>query len=120
MGTLRDTTDASFEQDVLAATGTVVVDFWAPWCGPCVALTPHLERIAATLPPELRVVKLDVDTQESTPARLRVRGLPVLIAFRDGQEVARIQGAKSPREVERWLRDLGGGSDQVAAAARPQ
>src|SRR5690242_14735064 len=104
MGNVSDVTDASFEQDVLRAPGTVVVDFWAPWCGPCVALTPHLERIATRLGPDLRLVKLDVDTQEATPARLRVRGLPVLIAFRDGREVARIQGVKSPREVERWLR----------------
>jgi thioredoxin 2 len=117
---MGDVTDASFERDVLGAPGTTVVDFWAPWCGPCVALTPHLERIASTLGPDLRLLKLDVDTQEETPARLRVRGLPVLIAFHGGREVARIQGVKSPREVERWLRGLESGSDEITPPARAQ
>jgi thioredoxin len=120
MAALQDVTGPTFAQDVLEAPGTVVVDFWAPWCGPCVALTPHLERIAARLPAELRVVKLDVDSEPETASQLRVRGLPVLIAFRGGREVARIQGAKSPRDVERWLQGLAAASDEVEAAARAE
>ena len=103
---LKDVTDSSFERDVVRSRGTVVVDFWAPWCGPCLALTPHLERAAEPLAPETRVVKMDVDSQPQTPARLRVRGLPVLVAFRDGSEIGRLRGVKNPREVEHWLRSL--------------
>ncbi|HZR97200.1 MAG TPA: thioredoxin domain-containing protein [Chloroflexota bacterium] len=121
MAALHDTTDATFEHDVVGAAGTVVVDFWAPWCGPCVALTPHLERMASKLPPDVRIVKLDVDSESAVASRLRVRGLPVLIAFRAGAEIARIHGVKSPGEVERWLRSLADGrSHEIDAPARPQ
>src|SRR3954454_12706461 len=100
MANLADVTDESFERDVLQAAGTTVVDFWAPWCGPCLKLTPHLERFADALGDETRVVKMDIDSQPDAAARLRVRGLPVLIAFRDGNELARLRGVKSPRELE--------------------
>jgi thioredoxin 1 len=108
MATLPDVTDANFHDAVLADRGTVIVDCWAPWCGPCLALTPHLERLADELPAGTRLVKLDVESQPQTTARLRIRGLPVLIAFRAGQEAARLRAAKSPGTIKRWLRELAG------------
>jgi thioredoxin len=108
MADLADVTDSNFEAEVLHAPGTVIVDCWAPWCGPCLALTPHLQRLADSLPPEMRLVKLDVDSQPDTTTHLRIRGLPVLIAFRGGQEVARLREAKNPTAVRRWVRALNG------------
>jgi thioredoxin 1 len=119
MAKLVDVTDESFERDVLKAGGTTVVDFWAPWCGPCLKLTPHLERLAGSLGEETRVLKMDIESQPDTATRLKVRGLPVLIAFRDGDELSRLRGVKSPRDVERWLRGLGAepaASEQVGPA----
>ncbi len=118
MAALLDITDESFEREVLQASGTTVVDFWAPWCGPCVALTPHLERLAETLPAQARIVKLDVDSQPETARRLHVRGLPVLVAFRGGQEIARLREVKNPRQIQRWLGELAGASEQVRPSAR--
>jgi thioredoxin 1 len=106
MAKLVDVTDESFDLDVLRAAGTTVVDFWAPWCGPCLKLTPHLERLAESLDAMTRLVKMDIESQPDTASRLRVRGLPVLIAFREGEELARLRGVNSPRDVEHWLRGL--------------
>ena len=108
MASLPDVTDAGFDAQVLHAEGTVVVDCWAPWCGPCLALTPHLERLADSLPGGTCLVKLDVESQTETATRLRIRGLPVLIAFRAGREIARLREAKSPAAVKRWLQALNG------------
>jgi thioredoxin len=119
MANLADVTDESFERDVLQAPGTIVVDFWAPWCGPCLQLTPHLERIAESLAEGTHLVKMDVESQEKTASHLRVRGLPVLIAFREGTELSRLRGVNSPRDVERWIRGLdgdSGSSEQVGSA----
>ncbi len=119
MSALQDVTDQGFEQDVLAAPEITVVDFWAPWCGPCILLTPHLERFAESLGPRVRIVKMDVDSQPLVASRLKVRGLPVLIAFHDGIETDRLRGEKNPRAVERWLRALEApaASEQIGTAA---
>lgn len=90
-------TDQSFEKDVLQAGVPVLVDFWAEWCGPCRALGPKLEEIAAELKDKVKIVKLNVDENPGMPAKFGVRGIPTMILFKNGQEVDQIVG-NHPKE----------------------
>ena len=85
--------DASFEQDVVKAEGAVLVDFWAPWCGPCKMIAPILDDVAAEYQDKLKVVKINIDENEQTPAQFGVRGIPTLMVFKNGQNVATKVGA---------------------------
>jgi thioredoxin 2 len=93
----------SFDAE-LTASVPVVVDFWAPWCGPCRMVTPALERLAAAHAGSLKIVKLNVDEASDIAGRYRVQGIPLLVLVRGGEEVDRRVGAVPEREIEAWLR----------------
>jgi len=83
-------TDDSFESDVLKASGAVLVDFWAPWCGPCKQIAPILTEIAADMGDKITIAKIDIDDNPNTPGKYGVRGIPTLMVFSDGN----VQGTK--------------------------
>ncbi len=93
---MKDVTDASFDTDVLGAGRTVVVDFWAPWCGPCRAIAPALEELAAETE-RVEFVKLDIDENPEAAARFGVLSIPTVILFADGEARETVIGARPKR-----------------------
>lgn len=98
MGT-QSTTDQNFENEVLKSELPVLVDFWAEWCGPCRNLAPKLEQIASELEGKVRVVKVNVDENPSSPAKYGVRGIPTMILFEKGQVVEQLVGDSSKEKI---------------------
>jgi thioredoxin 1 len=97
---VRNVTDESFERDVLRADGPVVVDFWAPWCGPCKAVEPALEELAAATN-RVEFVRLDIDECPSTASRYNVFSIPTVILFEGGRPRETVTGARPKRHFER-------------------
>jgi len=94
----------SFERHVAANDIPVVVDFWAPWCGPCKAMAPQFERAAAELEPQVRLAKLNTEEAQSVAAQFNIRAIPTLVLFKGGREIARQPGAMDANGVVRWVR----------------
>lgn len=101
-GPIIDVTDNSFQAEVLESATPVLVDFWAPWCGPCRAVAPVLEEIAGERD-DLRIVKLNTDENQVTATRYQVLSIPTMIVFKNGAEAARIIGAQPKRKLEAQL-----------------
>jgi thioredoxin 1 len=95
-----EVTDANFESEVGKSTVPVLVDFWATWCGPCKAIAPHLEAIAAAYAGKLRVGKCDIDRNQALPMQFEIRGVPTLLLFRGGQVVGQLVGAVPRTRIE--------------------
>lgn len=95
-----ETNDAAFDADVLKHPGAVLVDFWAEWCGPCKALGPVLDQLAQEYQNKIKVVKVNVDESPTAPQQYKVRGIPTLVFFKDGQLVDQLVG-NQPREAIR-------------------
>jgi thioredoxin 1 len=93
-----EVTDETFEADVLAAEGPVIVDFWAPWCKPCDAIEPHLRAIAEER--GVRLVRMDIDANLAVPARLGVLALPTVMLFAGGKPRATVYGAQAKARYE--------------------
>ena len=101
-----EVTDQSFQKDVLEAGGAVLVDFWAPWCGPCKAIAPMLEEVTTEMNGRLTLAKLDVDENPEVASQYGVRSIPMLVLFRDGEVVDSTVGASSRANLVKWLEDL--------------
>lgn len=99
-----DADDESFEEEV-AASVPVLVDLWAPWCGPCKWIAPMVERAAADHAGELKVVRVDIDRAPATARRFDVSGIPTLLMIRDRTEVGRLTGAPAKPALEQWIAD---------------
>lgn len=97
-------TDNNFEQEVLNNKGTVLVDFWAEWCGPCRALGPKLEELASELSGQVKIMKLNVDENRESAAKYGVRSIPMMLIFKDGQPVEQMIGNLPKEDIESKLK----------------
>jgi thioredoxin 1 len=100
VGQLLDVTDSTFETEVVNSTTPVLVDFWAPWCGPCKAIGPVLGEIAEARGDSLKIVKVNIDENQQMAQKLGVMSIPTMVFFKDGQPVDKIVGAHPKGNIE--------------------
>ncbi len=96
-------TDDNFECEVLQSDSPVLVDFWAAWCGPCKAIAPVLEELAEEYSSKVKIGKLNIDENPSTPNKYGVRGIPTLLFFKDGKVIQQLVGVKPKSEIQKTI-----------------
>ena len=106
MGKALEFTDAAFQSDVLESDGPVLVDFWAPWCGPCRAIAPLIEELAGQYDGKAKIGKVNVDENPETAQKYEVMNIPTLILFKDGQIAERFMGLVAKSKLESAIDSL--------------
>lgn len=106
MAEILDVTDATFESEILKSETPVLVDFWAEWCAPCRAIAPIVKDLAARYSGKVKVVKMNIDENQSTPGRYGVRSIPTVLAFKNGAVVGQIVGARPKSAFEEMVEKL--------------
>ena len=101
MSEVKTLTDATFDTEVADAGTPMIVDFWAPWCGPCRTVSPVIDEIAADHAGKISVGKLNVDENQATAGKFGIMSIPTIMLFRDGKPVKKVIGARSKRDFER-------------------
>ncbi len=102
----KKVTDSSFDDDVLNADGTVLVDFWAEWCGPCKQIGPSLEEIAGEMEGQVTVAKINIDENPNVPNKYGVRGIPTLMLFKNGEVASTKVGAMPKGKIVEWIENV--------------
>ena len=100
---IKHTSDATFDADVIKSATSVVVDFWAEWCGPCKMIAPILDDVAGAYQGKLQITKMNVDENRDIPAKYGIRGIPTLMIFKDGQLAATKVGAMSKAQLTAFI-----------------
>lgn len=103
---MKQVTDSSFDADVLKASGPVLVDFWAEWCGPCRQIAPALEDLSKDMADRVTVAKINIDENPMTPSKYGVRGIPTLMIFKDGQVASTKIGALPKSKLVEWVESV--------------
>jgi len=106
MAEILDVTDQSFEAEVLQSETPAIIDFWAEWCAPCRAIAPIVKDLAEQYGDKVKIVKMNIDENPSTPAKYEVRAIPTVLAFRNGEVVEMLQGARPKSAFEEMVRKL--------------
>jgi len=103
MNNITEVSEASFQTEVLSSEKPVLVDFWAPWCGPCRMIAPVIEKLADKLSGQVKFAKLNTDENQQFSAKFNIMAIPTLLVFKKGAEVERIVGFSGPDHLERLL-----------------
>ena len=101
----KNITDATFEEEVLKSDKPVVLDFWAPWCGPCKMIGPSLEEISDEMADKITVAKVNIDENPERPSKFGVWGIPTMLVYKNGEAAATKVGAVSKTAIVEWIED---------------